>query len=48
MELKDIIEAGLKKTSEKLDAAIATFEGQVKENGKAATEAKDAVQKLGE
>ncbi len=35
MELKDIIEAGLKKTSEKLDSAIAAFEGQVKDNGKA-------------
>jgi HK97 family phage major capsid protein len=47
-ELKDVLEAGLKKTGEKLDAAITTFEGQVKDAGTAANEAKSAVQKLSE
>ena len=48
MEIKEIIEAGLKKTSEKLEAAISTFDGQIKESGKAATEAKAEVKTLSE
>lgn len=48
MEIKDIIEAGLKSTAAKLDTAIEKFEGQLKETGSVATEAKSAVKKLSE
>lgn len=48
MELKEIIEAGLKKSGEKLDVAIEKFEGQLKDNGKVASEAKSEVKALAE
>lgn len=48
MELKDIIETGLKAQERKLQEAIDKFEGQLRENGSVQTEAKSAVQKLSE
>lgn len=46
MELKEVIEAGLKSTGEKLDAAIKKFEGQLDEQGKADGEIKAEVKAL--
>lgn len=48
MELKDIIESGLKAQSAKLDSAIEKFEGQLKEKGKVDTEVKNEVRELSE
>lgn len=48
MELKDIIEAGLAKQEEKLQAAIEKFEGQLKEKGNVDTEVKGEVKELSE
>lgn len=48
MELKDILEAGLKKCQDQLEAAIKQFEGQLATDGKVATEAKNAVIALSE
>ena len=46
MELKDIIEAGLKAQEKKLESAIEKFEGQLKEKDKVDTEVKGEVQAL--
>ncbi len=48
MELKDIIEAGLKSQEVKLQAAIDKFEGQLKEKGTIDTEVKGEVRELSE
>lgn len=48
MELKDIIEAGLKAQEKKLEAAIEKFEGQLKEKGSIDTEVKNEVKELSE
>lgn len=48
MELKDIIEAGLSKQEQKLQAAIEKFEGQLKEKGNVDTEVKGEVRELSE
>jgi len=48
MELKDIIEAGLSKQEQKLQAAIDKFEGQLKEKGNVDTEVKGEVRELSE
>lgn len=48
MELKDIIEAGLKAQEVKLSAAIEKFEGQLKEKGNVDTEVKGEVRALSE
>ena len=48
MELKDIIEAGLSKQEQKLQAAIEKFEGQLKEKGAVDTEVKGEVRELSE
>lgn len=48
MELKDIIEAGLKANEVKLQAAIDKFEGQLKEKGNVDTETKGEVRALAE
>jgi HK97 family phage major capsid protein len=48
MELKDIIEAGLKSQEVKLQAAIDKFEGQLKEKGNVDTEVKGEVKELSE
>lgn len=48
MELKDIVEAGLKAQEVKLAAAIEKFEGQLKENGNVDTETKGEVRALSE
>jgi HK97 family phage major capsid protein len=48
MEIKDIIEAGLSAQAVKLDAAIAKFEGQLKEKGNVDTEVKGEVKELSE
>ena len=48
MELKDIIEAGLSKQEQKLQAAIDKFEGQLKEKGSVDTEVKGEVRALSE
>lgn len=48
MELKDIIEAGLSKQEQKLQAAIEKFEGQLKEKGSVDTEVKGEVRELSE
>ncbi len=48
MELKEIIEAGLKSQELKLDAAIAKFEGQLTEKGKVDSEVKTEVKELAE
>ena len=48
MELKDIVEAGLKAQEVKLAAAIEKFEGQLKEKGNVDTETKGEVRALSE
>lgn len=48
MELKDIVEAGLKAQGEKLQAAIDKFEGQLKEKNSVDTEVKSEVRELSE
>ena len=48
MELKDIIEAGLKAQGEKLELAIKKFEGQLQEKGNIDTEVKGEVKTLAE
>jgi HK97 family phage major capsid protein len=48
MELKDIIEAGLKAQEVKLSAAIEKFEGQLKDKGNVDTETKGEVRALSE
>lgn len=48
MELKDIVEAGLKAQEVKLEAAIQRFEGQLKEKGSVDTEVKGEVKHLAE
>jgi HK97 family phage major capsid protein len=48
MELKDIIEAGLKANEVKLAAAIEKFEGQLKEKSSVDTEVKGEVRELSE
>lgn len=48
MELKDIIEAGLKSQEVKLQSAIEKFEGQLKEKGNVDTEVKGEVKELSE
>lgn len=48
MELKDIIEAGLSKQEQKLQAAIEKFEGQLKDKGSVDTEVKSEVRELSE
>lgn len=48
MELKDIVEAGLKAQEIKLEAAIQRFEGQLKEKGSVDTEVKGEVKHLAE
>lgn len=48
MELKDIIEAGLKAQEAKLEKAIEKFEGQLKEKGSVDTEVKGEVKHLAE
>lgn len=48
MELKDIVEAGLKAQEVKLAAAIERFEGQLKEKGNVDTETKGEVRALSE
>lgn len=48
MELKDIIEAGLSKQEQKLQAAIEKFEGQLKDKGNVDTEVKGEVRELSE
>lgn len=48
MELKDIIEAGLTAQNSKIDAAIAKFEGQLKDNGTVSTEVVAEVRTLTE
>ena len=48
MELKDIIEAGLSKQEQKLQAAIEKFEGQLKDKGSVDTEVKGEVRELSE
>jgi HK97 family phage major capsid protein len=46
MELKDIIDAGLSAQEKKLDAAIAKFEGQLKEKNSVDTEVRNEVREL--
>jgi HK97 family phage major capsid protein len=48
MELKDIIDAGLTAQEKKLDAAIAKFEGQLKEKNTVDTEVRGEVRELSE
>lgn len=48
MELKDIIEAGLKAQEKKLESAIEKFEGQLKEKGNTDTEVKSEVKAMAE
>lgn len=48
MELKDIIDAGLTAQEKKLDAAIAKFEGQLKEKSNVDTEVRNEVKELSE
>ena len=48
MELKDIIDAGLSAQEKKLDAAIAKFEGQLKEKQSVDTEVRNEVRELSE
>ena len=48
MELKDIIDAGLTAQERKLDAAIAKFEGQLKEKNTVDTEVRGEVRELAE
>lgn len=48
MELKDIIEAGLSAQNSKIDAAIAKFEGQLKDNGSVSSEVVAEVRTLTE
>lgn len=48
MELKDIIDAGLSAQEKKLDAAIAKFEGQLKEKNSVDTEVRNEVRELSE
>jgi HK97 family phage major capsid protein len=48
MELKDIIEMGLKAQEAKLEKAIERFEGQLKEKGNVDTEVKGEVRELSE
>lgn len=48
MELKDIIDAGLTAQEKKLDAAIAKFEGQLKEKSSVDTEVRNEVRDLSE
>lgn len=48
MELKDIIDAGLTAQERKLDAAIAKFEGQLKEKNSVDTEVRGEVRELAE
>ena len=48
MELKDIVEAGLKAQGEKLQQAIDKFEGQLKEKSTVDTEVKGEVRELSE
>jgi HK97 family phage major capsid protein len=48
MELKDIIEAGLKAQEAKLEKAIEKFDGQLKEKGSVDTEVKGEVKHLAE
>ena len=48
MELKDIIEAGLKAQEKKLESAIEKFEGQLKEKGNTDTEVKGEVKAMSE
>lgn len=48
MELKDIVEMGLKAQEAKLAAAIEKFEGQLKEKGNVDTEVKGEVRELSE
>jgi HK97 family phage major capsid protein len=48
MELKDIIDAGLTAQEKKLDAAIAKFEGQLKEKSTVDTEVRGEVRELSE
>lgn len=48
MEIKDIVEAGLKATDSKLQAAIEKFEGQLSEKGKVDSETKAEVKALSE
>lgn len=48
MELKDIIEAGLKAQGEKLEVAINKFEGQLKEKSTVDSEVKNEVRELSE
>jgi HK97 family phage major capsid protein len=48
MELKDIIDAGLTAQEKKLDAAIAKFEGQLKEKNSVDTEVRGEVRELTE
>lgn len=48
MELKDIIDAGLTAQEKKLDAAIAKFEGQLKEKSSVDTEVRNEVKELSE
>ena len=48
MELKDIIEAGLTAQNSKIDAAIAKFEGQLKDNGTVSSEVVAEVRTLTE
>lgn len=48
MELKDIIDAGLTAQEKKLDAAIAKFEGQLKEKSSVDTEVRNEVRELAE
>jgi vacuolar-type H+-ATPase subunit I/STV1 len=48
MELKEIVEAGLKANEAKLQAAIEKFEGQLSEKGKVDSETKAEVKVLSE
>ena len=46
MELKDILDAGLKGVTEKLDNAIKKYDGQLQESGKVSSEARAEVKAL--
>lgn len=46
MEIKDIVDAGLKRVTEQLEAAVKKYDGQLMENGKVSTEARAEVKAL--
>lgn len=48
IDVKSMVESGLKSVGEKLDTAIAKFEGQLSEKGKVDTEIKNEVKELSE